>query len=80
MNVAAIVSQVSALRLLKKLRKDIFFPFPCNGQTLRASIVVFLDAGRNVDFGQLSFPAGILFGTLSENSVIHTVSWVSHKS
>lgn len=44
------------------------------------SVVVFSDAGRTCDDGQLCFIAGILFGTLSEGSIFHTVSWSSRKS
>lgn len=36
--------------------------------------MVFADAGRRVDYGQLSVLAGILFRKLSEYFLVHTIS------
>jgi len=78
--VSSLVSQVNALRLLKKLGSRIFFPRPEDGKKESVSIAVFADAGRTLDHGQLSIVAGLLIGPLSENSILHVYSWISHKS
>lgn len=43
-------------------------------------ITVFADAGRGVDYGQLSILAGALFRMLAEDFLIDTISWSWHKS
>ena len=77
--VAALVSQANGLKLLKNLGTRISFPRPSSG-TKQVSIVVFADAGRQSDYGQLSYIAGILVSPLVQGSVFYVLSWMSHKS
>ena len=40
------------------------------------STVVFADAGRHSDYGQLSYVAEILVGPLVLSSVLYVLSWM----
>lgn len=78
--VEAIMSQIRYLRLLKQLGTCIVFPSPPRRGSFTVSVLVFSDAGRTVDHGQLSYVAGLLLGPMSEGSLFYTMSWMSHKS
>lgn len=74
---AALVAQKSACRLLERLGTEIFLKRPDDGQSLCVSIVVFANAGRKVDYGQLYFLPGLVFRNVAENSVFHKLCWIS---
>lgn len=44
------------------------------------SVLVFSDASRLIDHGQLGFFIGLLFGECEIGATFHTISWCSHKS
>ena len=48
--------------------------------TFDISVVIFADAGRPSDHGQLAYIAGLLIGDLKQGSIFHTVGWRSHLS
>lgn len=52
--VSSLTIQEKCLSHLKKLGTTISFPRPPIGETLKLSILVFADAGRTSDYGQLS--------------------------
>ena len=43
-------------------------------------MVVFADASKSNENGQLGIVTGLLIGDLCEGSVLHNISWISHKS
>ena len=43
-------------------------------------MVIFTDASRFNDHGELVYLSGLLFGKLSNDSVFHAIPWYSHKS
>ena len=74
------VTQINLLNNLKKRGTSLRFTRPVDNHEYEANIVVFSDASRITDYGQLGFVAGLLFGKLEQDAVIHVVSWSSHKS
>ena len=42
--------------------------------------MVFADASKQNDHGQVSYLSGLLFGNLESGSVFHVLSWSSHNS
>ena len=75
-----LISQINALRLLKKLGTAFHYKRPNDKKEHSISVVVFADASRLVDYGQLAFVAGLLFGNFDSGSIFHTLAWSSHKS
>eukprot|EP00171_Calliarthron_tuberculosum_P001315 IDg1315t1 len=75
-----LILQINSLRLLKKLGTSTKYLRPQRGKTMTVSVLVFSDASRTVDHGQLSYICGLLFGDMKCGSIFHTISWVSHKS
>lgn len=45
-----------------------------------ASILLFFDAGRKVENGQISVLCGLLLCDAEQRAVFHTSSWIYHKS
>lgn len=74
-----LIAQINVLRLLKKLGTSTSYKRPENGIDYSPTIVMFADASRKNDVGQLCYIGGILFGELATGSVYHTLSWTSHK-
>ena len=77
--VSDLVTQINSLRLLQKLGSTITYKRPSKGK-YSCSVLVFADASRTIDHGQLGYVAGLLIGEFQEGSVWHTLSWSSHKS
>lgn len=71
------INQCTGLRLLKKLGTTISLLPPKNTDNI--SILVFSDAGRYYDRGQICYVAGILFGKFQKESTFHLLSWSSHR-
>ena len=80
LNVDSIISQCKYLRLLKSYGTSIHYPVPPKSGCHNISILVFSDAGRVIDRGQLSFFAGLLIGPFAQDSQFYVLSWSSHKS
>ena len=74
------ITQINCLRYLKKLGTCISFVTPQVQCEMKLSVVVFADASRSGDHGQLSYLSCLLFGDLQKDSIVHTLSWTSHKS
>lgn len=78
--VNSVMSQIKYLRLLKKCGTLIAYP-PCpKSGSLHVSVLVFSDAGRRLDSGQLSFFPGILVANFQKGSLFYKVLWCSQKS
>ena len=74
-----LIYQINALKVLKKYGTLISYIRTEKGD-FKLSVLVFADASQKSDYGQLSYLAGLLFGNLESGSVLHTLSWSSHKS
>lgn len=75
-----LICQINATRLLQKLGSTIKYDRPADDKEYNLSMLVFADASRNVDYGQLGTVAGLLNGPFAVESIFHTLSWSSHKS
>jgi len=78
--VGDLITQINMLRSLKKLGTTVTFNRPSMKGSYAISLVVFADASRKQDHGQLGMLSGLLFGELSEGSTVHVLSWSSRKS
>lgn len=74
------IQQINLLRKLKKVCTVATYKCPKPNASKKLSVLVFSDAGRTSDHGQLCFIAGLLVGELTEGSIFHSVSWSSRKS
>lgn len=74
------VEQVNILRKLKKLGTVICYPRPTDQLERELSVLVFADASRTDDIGQLGVLTGLLVGEMKSNSIYHPISWISHKA
>ncbi len=79
-NVETLLCQARHLKTLKKLGTTISFPRAPKGKEVPVSVVVFSDASRTDDRGQLCYIAGLLLGPLQKDSTFYTLSWQSHRS
>ncbi|PXF42474.1 hypothetical protein BWQ96_07812 [Gracilariopsis chorda] len=48
--------------------------------SFNVSVLVFADASRPCEYGQLGYIYGLLFGDIRSDSVLHTLLWSSRKS
>ena len=79
-SVSSIALEARCLTILKRFGSTICYPRPPIGSQLPISVCVFADAGRQSDYGQLSTIAGVLLGSLQQESTFYTLSWSSRKS
>lgn len=61
------ITQINMLRTLKRKGTSLRFLRPLSGKEYEISIIVFSDASRTNDYGQLGFVAGLLFGKLKQD-------------
>jgi len=78
--VCHLVEQINTIRKLKKLGTTISYPRPVDNQDYEMSILVFSDASRTEESGQLGILTGLLVGKMQNNVIYHPLSWISHKS
>lgn len=76
---AAIRSQITYWLKRKQLRTLIRFPPAIRSEKIYPSILVFVDAGRSCDHGQLSYLARLPVVHLAEVSFLDTLRWKSRK-
>lgn len=79
-SVSDIISQVNCLKVLKKLGTSIRYTRPSDSKRHTLSIVVFSDASRSNECGQIGFVAGLLIGDFEKDSIYHVLHWSSNKS
>ena len=79
-NVGNLTLQSAVLRKLQKIGTLTCYPTPPKNQSVTISAVVFADAGKTEDHGQLSYIGGILLGPLKKGSHFYPLTWSSHKS
>lgn len=76
--VSALVSQVNALKFIKRV--GTLSHYSCPNVNMDANIVSFADASHSQDASQLCFIIGIIYGEIKDGSMFHLISWASHKS
>jgi len=74
-----VIDQSNAFRMLKKFETVTKYPTMATGFK-EILLVIFADAGRRIDHGQLCFISGILIGPLQRGSRFYVINWTSHKS
>lgn len=67
------------IRQLQRFGSTSQFHRPLSG-TFELSVLVFSDAGRPSEYGQLGNVCCLFFGALQQNSIAHTLSWSSRLS
>lgn len=75
-----LIQQCNMLRQLQDLGSTITFRRPDTIGSFPLKVVVFSDAARSNDHGQLAFVAGLVIGEVDKESVFHTIAWRSQKS
>ena len=80
LKVSHLIEQVNIVRQLKKLGTTIAYPRPSDNSRYELSVLVFADASRIDDCGQLGVVTGLLIGEMKNNSIYHAISWMSHKA
>ena len=75
-----IVEQQNIVRKLQKLGTKISYPRPTDKTKYDLTILVFADASKGDDHGQLGLITGLLVGEMKNDAIFHTLSWLSHKS
>lgn len=79
LKVCNLIEQVNVLRKLKRLGTTIAYPRPTDQDMHKLSVLVFTDASRTDDVGQVGVVTGLLIDEMEENSIYHPISWISHK-
>ena len=74
-----LIHQINVLKILRKDGTSISYNRPRKG-AYELCILIFADASKRNDRGQLSYLAGPIFGKLKADSVFHILSWNYHKS
>ena len=80
LKVCHLVEQINIVRKLKKLGTTVAYPRPTDKDKYQLSVLVFADASRTDDCGQLGILTGLLIGEIKKNAIYHTISWISHKA
>ena len=80
LKVSHLFEQVNIVKKLKKIGTTIAYPRPLDKKQYELSVLVFADASRTDDCGQLGVVTALLVGDMKKNSIYHIVSWVSHKA
>jgi len=78
--VSNVVEQINVLCKLKRFGTVISYPRPTDRGKYELLILVFADAAKPGDHGQIGVPTGLLVSELKNNSIFHPISWISHKS
>lgn len=76
--VCPIAEQVNILRKLKNLGTVISYPSPKDKLEREISVLVFADASKTDNVGQLVVLTGLLVSEMKKNGMFHPISWISH--
>lgn len=71
---------MNILRKLKKLGTVISYPRSTDTEMHELTVLVFSEASRSDEAGQLGVITGFLIGEMKNNAIYHPISWLSHKS
>ena len=75
-----LVEQNNILRSLKKHGTTIRYLRPEVKKADELTLVIFADASKSDQNGQIGVLCGLMFGNMSPESVFHLITWVSHKA
>ena len=75
-----LVEHVNIVRKLKKLGTTIAYTRPSDKCQYELSVLLFADASRIDDCGQLGVITGLLIGEMRNESIYHAISWMSYKA
>ena len=75
-----LIKQANILKWAKKFGTASHFKRPAQSGRHPVSILVFADAAKPGEHGQVGYLAGFLIGELKEGSVFHLITWRSHRS
>lgn len=78
--VSHLVEQNNIIRKLKRYGKTVSYQRPPLNTKVELSVLAFSDASKVDENGQLGIICGLLVGDMSEGSVFHPITWLSHKS
>lgn len=78
--IASLSNQSSRLRKLQRIGTSVHYCRPNDSFDHVVSVVVFCDAGRSAEAGQLCHIGGLLIDDLAYGSIMHIVSWSSLKA
>lgn len=72
--VSDLVTKINVVRKLKKLGTTISYPRPSDNTKYELSILVFSDASRTDENGQIGVITGLLVGEMKNNTIYHALS------
>lgn len=73
--VIALISQTKYVHYVKKFSPLVLYPQGSRVATLSIKVIVFSNAGRPPPHGEISFFAGLVLDTFSQNYFIYRLSW-----
>lgn len=74
------VTQINMTKHLKRLGTLVRYKRPNDKRQYRLSVVVFSDASKVNENGQLGYIMGTVIGDIQKESIIHVIDWSSSKS
>ncbi len=80
LKVKHIIEQNNIIKKLRKYGSTISCPRPPLKKEFKLKVLVFTDASRSDENGQIGVIAGLMLGDLEEGSTFHLLSWMSHKT
>ena len=80
MQIRDLVLQINTLRTLKKFGTVTTYKRPLDSKKYELTILVFSDASKTDDSGQLGCIIGLLVGKFEKGSIFHGLHWTSNKS
>lgn len=78
--VSALMAQSSAFNVLKRQGTLSTYIRPPSSSRNQVTLIAFADAGHADTASQLCFVIGLFYGEIKKGSVLHLLSWASHKS
>lgn len=74
-----LVDQINVLWKLKRMGTLTSYPRPDNAKRYELTVLLFADALKPGDHGQVGVLTELLVGKLEKNAVFRTDFWISHK-
>lgn len=78
--ISHLIEQNNIVRKLKKIGTKISYARPTDVNDYDLSILVFSDASRVCQNGQICVITGLLVGEMKQDAIFHVPSWLSHKT
>lgn len=78
--VSHLVDQINIVRKLQKLGTVKPYPRPTDKNEYELTELAFADASKPSEYGKLGIVIGLLVGDFKQDSIFHTITWMSHKA